>query len=47
MAASRFVQITDREINKININSIPKKHERGNKIRSKTFSRHTIHFQYK
>ena len=46
MATSRFVQIMDKEINEIKINSILK-HERPNKIWSKTFSRYIFHFQYK
>ena len=47
MVTSRFVQITDKEINEIKINSILKKHERTTKIWSKTFSRYIFHFQYK
>ena len=47
MATSRFVRITDKEINKIKTNSILKNTERPNKIWSKTFSRYIFHFQYK
>ena len=46
MATSRFVQITDKEIDEIKINSILK-NTKDNKIWSKTFSRYIFHFQYK
>ena len=46
MATRSFVQITDKEINEIKINSILKD-GRPNKIWSKTFSRYIFHFHYK
>ena len=45
MATSHFVQITDKEINEIKINSILKNTK--DPIWSKTFSRYIFHFQYK
>ena len=37
MATSRFVQITDKEINEIKINSIPKNTKDATKLRVKLF----------
>ena len=47
MATSRFVQITDKEINEVKINSILKNTKVPTKFGVKLFSRYIFHFQYK
>ena len=47
MATSRFVQITDKEINEIKINSILKNTKGPTKFGVKLFQADIFHFQYK
>ena len=47
MGISRFVEITDEEINEIKINSILKNTNDATKFGLKLFSRYIFHFQYR